>query len=106
MRRLRAEPWHKPGVLLDDRAGHAREGDRAEGRAGELWHDADVAGTISPRRSGNSRLRVLDGLVRYRFGDNPELMGAWTSARHVLGPFKSKGEPDHGAGQTPGGGSR
>jgi len=31
--------------------------------------------------------------VRYRFGDNAELMGAWTSARNVLGPFKSKAEP-------------
>jgi hypothetical protein len=36
---------------------------------------------------------LLDGLVRYRFGDNAELMGAWASARNVLGPFRSKAEP-------------
>jgi hypothetical protein len=39
-------------------------------------------------------VRLLDGLVRYRFGDNPELMGAWASAHNVLGPFKSKAEPE------------
>ena len=36
------------------------------------------------------QVRVLDGLVRYRFGDNAELMGACASARNVLGPFKPK----------------
>ena len=29
--------------------------------------------------------RLLDGMVRYRFGENAELMGAWVSARNVLG---------------------
>ena len=46
------------------------------------------------------QVRLLDGLVRYRFGDNAELMGAWASARNpslrsgqaVLGPFRSKGD--------------
>ena len=33
---------------------------------------------------------MLDGLVRYRFGDNPALMEGWSSARDVLGPFRSK----------------
>jgi len=46
------------------------------------------------------RVRVLDGLVRYRFGDNAELMGAWASARNVLGPFKRKGEPGAGGSET------
>ena len=49
------------------------------------------------------QVRVLDGLVRYRFGDDAELMGAWASARNpslrsgqvVLVPFRSKD------GQTP-----
>jgi hypothetical protein len=36
------------------------------------------------------QVRLLDGLVRYRFGGNAELMGAWASARHVEGPFRSK----------------
>ena len=44
------------------------------------------------------QVRLLDGLVRYRFGDDAELMTAWASARNVLGPFRSKAEP--GA-QTP-----
>ena len=39
------------------------------------------------------QVRVLDGLVRYRFSDNAELMAAWASARDVLGPFRSKSEP-------------
>jgi hypothetical protein len=44
---------------------------------------------------------VLDGLVRFRFGENAELMGAWASARNVLGPFKPKGEPGAGGRETP-----
>jgi len=39
-------------------------------------------------------------VVQYRFGDDAELMGAWASARNVLGPFKSKEAPGAG-GQTP-----
>ena len=50
------------------------------------------------------QVRLLDGLVRYRFGDNTELMAAWVSARNVLGPFRSKSEPDAGEGTpTPAG---
>jgi hypothetical protein len=47
------------------------------------------------------QVRLLDGLVRYRFGDNAELLGAWRSARNVLGPFRSRSEPDAGEGETP-----
>lgn len=47
------------------------------------------------------QLRLLDGLVRYRFGDNAELMGAWLSARNVLGPFRSRSEAEAGDTQTP-----
>ena len=47
------------------------------------------------------QVRLLDGLVRYRFGANAELMGAWISARNVLGPFHSRSEPGGGDGQTP-----
>jgi len=39
------------------------------------------------------QVRLLDGLVRYRFGDDAELMTAWASARNVAGPFRSKAEP-------------
>ena len=47
------------------------------------------------------QVRVLDGLVRYRFGDDAELMGAWASARNVLGPFKPKTEPGTSGSETP-----
>ncbi len=44
------------------------------------------------------QVRVLDGLVHYRFGSDDELMGSWTSARNVVGPFRSKASssPDGG----------
>ena len=47
--------------------------------------------------------RLLDKVVRYRFGDNPELMGAWESARNVAGSFQTKNESQSGAGgsETP-----
>lgn len=70
------------------------------GRRDHVGASADLEAVASEIAE---QLKVLDGLVRYRFGDNPELMGAWTSARNVLGPFKSKDEPDP-AGQTPSGG--
>ena len=47
------------------------------------------------------QVRLLDGLVRYRFGDDAELMTAWASARNVVGPFRSRGEAAAGGGQTP-----
>ncbi len=47
------------------------------------------------------QVRVLDGLVRYRFGDDAELMGAWASARNVMGPFTPKTEPGTGGSETP-----
>ena len=46
---------------------------------------------------------MLDGLVRYRFGDNPALMEGWSSARDVIGPFRPKAEqePEAPAGGSP-----
>jgi len=44
------------------------------------------------------QVQLLDGIVRYQFGDDPDVMGGWTSARNVLGPFKSKNEPEPGTG--------
>jgi hypothetical protein len=46
-------------------------------------------------------VRLLDDLVLYRFGDNAELMGAWRSARNMVGPSKSHAQPDAGDGVTP-----
>lgn len=66
------------------------------GASGEL---RALAGEIA------EQVRLLDGLVRYRFGDDAELMTAWASARNVLGPFRSRGEAEAGGGggETPGG---
>jgi len=37
----------------------------------------------------SEQVKVLDGVVRYRFGDNAELMGAWASVHSVVGPFRT-----------------
>ncbi len=49
------------------------------------------------------QVQLLDGVVQYRFGDDAELIGAWASARNVLGPFKPKDQQAPGAAgsQTP-----
>jgi hypothetical protein len=51
----------------------------------------------------SEQVRLLDRVVRYRFGENAELMAAWESARNVAGPFKTKDEPQSGpsGNQTP-----
>ena len=45
---------------------------------------------------------MLDGLVRHRFGENAELMGASASVHSVVGPFRTHAEPQVGGGETPG----
>jgi len=41
----------------------------------------------------SEQVKVLDGVVRYRFGDNAELIGAWASVQ------RGGAVPDsHGAG--------
>ena len=52
------------------------------------------------RASDRQRGRVVRW-VRYRFGDNAELMGAWNSARNEVGPSKSHVQPDAGTPETP-----
>ena len=48
------------------------------------------------------QVRLLDGLVRYRFGKDPELMAVWESARNVAGPFRSRiTPPETGDGVVP-----
>jgi hypothetical protein len=54
----------------------------------------------------SKQLRLLEKVVRYRFGDNAGLMGAWESARNPslrsgqveAGPFNTTNEPQSGAG--------
>jgi hypothetical protein len=75
-------------------------------RAGRRDHVGASADLESVLSEITEQVRLLDGLVRYRFGDNAELMGAWASARNVLGPFRPKGAlPAQPAneGQTPAG---
>jgi hypothetical protein len=43
------------------------------------------------------QVQLLDGLVRYRFGDDAELMTAWRSAKNVLGPFRKNGTETGGS---------
>jgi len=49
------------------------------------------------------QVRVLDGLMRYRFRTNAELMGEWAGVRNVLGPIRTKVQQEPGA---PAGGSQ
>ena len=60
-----------------------------EGRRNHVGASADLKAVAAEIKE---QVRVLDGLVRFRFGDNAELMGAWASARNVLGPFKPKAD--------------
>jgi hypothetical protein len=72
-------------------------------RAGRRDHVGASADLEAIGAEITEQVRLLDGVVKYRFGDDAELMAAWASARNVLGPFKSKNEPQTGAGgsQTP-----
>ena len=42
------------------------------------------------------QVKLLDGITRYRFGNDPELMAEWKAARQVLGHARNGGVP-----QTP-----
>ena len=61
-------------------------------RAGRRDHVGASADLKSVTAEVVEQVHLLDGMVRYRFGENAELMGAWNSARNVLGPFRSKTE--------------
>jgi len=81
-------------MLLDALAGALGEFEKTleasrEGRRNHVGASADLKAVAAEIKE---QVRVLDGLVRFRFGENAELMGAWASARNVLGPFKAKGD--------------
>jgi hypothetical protein len=57
-------------------------------------HDLEAIGSAIVGQT-----RVLDGLVRYRFRDDAELMGAWQSARNVVGPSGSRVTPSEDEGE-------
>jgi hypothetical protein len=79
-------------TLLDDLAATIVEFEQTleASRAGRREHVGASADLVAVAADIAEQVRLLDGLVRYRFGDNAELMGAWPSARNVLGPFKPK----------------
>ena len=89
-------------TLLDDIAAavleleHTLEATRA-GRRDHVGASTDLEAIVTEI---GEQVRLLDGLVRYRFGNNIELMGAWGSARNVAGPLRSKPEPEVGAGEA------
>jgi len=79
-------------TLLDDLAATIAEFEQTleATRAGRRDHVGASADLVAVAAEIAEQVRLLDGLVRYRFGENAELMGAWASARNVLGPFKAK----------------
>lgn len=91
--------------LLDDLTAAVGEFEKTleATRAGKRDHVGASADLQAVAAEIAEQVRVLDGLVSYRFGDNAELMAAWASARDVLGPFKSQVKPEPGTGETPGG---
>ena len=70
-------------------------------RAGRREHVGASADLRAVMAEVSEQVKVLDGVVRYRFGDNAELMGAWASVHSVVGPFRSHTEPQVGGGETP-----
>lgn len=71
----------------------------AEGRRVHIGAAADleaVAGEVV------QIVRLLDGLNRFRFAAEPDLLAAWTAASNVIGPPVSGGQPDRRAGGQPG----
>ena len=81
--------------LLDDLGTTLAEFEQTlEGsRAGRRDHMGATADLKAIAAEINEQVRVLDGLMQYRFRDNAELMGEWAGVRNVLGPFKSKTQP-------------
>ena len=71
-------------------------------RAGRRDHVGASADLRSVASEIAEQVRLLDGLVRYRFGENAELMAAWLSARNVEGPFRSHAEAKTPGGEVPG----
>ena len=88
--------------LLDDLSATLAEFERTleATRAARLDHVGATADLRAVLAEISQQVRVLDGLVRYRFGDNEELMGAWASAHNVVGPNRKVSPPDAAGGST------
>lgn len=70
-------------------------------RAGRREHVGASADLRAVMTEISEQVKLLDGVVRYRFGDNVELMSAWASAHSVVGPFRSHAELQAGGSETP-----
>lgn len=68
------------------------------GRRAHVGARADLE-TVAAEIS--EQVRLLDKVVRYRFGDNSELIAAWDSARNVVSPGAVKEPPTQGGSATP-----
>jgi len=60
-------------------------------RRGHVGASADLRAVCAEI---TEQVKVLHGVVRYRFGDNAELMGAWASAHNVLTASPKSSAPD------------
>ena len=92
--------------LLDDLGTTLAEFEKTlEGsRAGRRDHMGATADLKAITAEILEQVRVLDGLMWYRFRDNAELMGEWAGVRNVLGPFQQKKQqpvPPEAGSQTP-----
>ena len=91
--------------VLDDLAAALGEFDKTleATRAGRREHVGASADLDAIGAEIAEQVKLLDGVVQYRFGDDAELMGAWHSARNVAGPLQTKSGPESaaGGGQTP-----
>lgn len=93
--------------LLDDLGTTLAEFEKTlEGsRAGRRDHMGATADLKAVAAGIIEQVRVLDGLIQYKFRDNAELMGEWAGVRNVLGPFQLKKQPqsppEAGGSQTP-----
>ena len=103
-----------PKELLDDLTAALGEFEKTleASRAGRRRNMGPTRNLLAVTDQIVEQVRVLDGLVRYRFRDDAELIGAWTNARNpslrsgqaVRGPFRSPVKPAAGEGETPAGG--
>ena len=92
--------------LLDDLGATLNEFEQTleVSRAGRRDHMGATADLEAVAAEIAKLVRVLDGLMRYRFRSNAELMGEWAGVRNVLGPFRSKVQQEPASpagGQTP-----
>ena len=77
--------------LLDDLGAALAEFEQTleASRAGRREHVGASADLEAVAAEIVEQVRVLDGLMRYRFRSNADLMGEWASVRNVLGPFRT-----------------